>query len=56
MADDEWINIEPLEYDALLAELEGMATEIKQRLLVLVEHPGMSDLFRNDPKVKEWLR
>lgn len=40
----------------LLVELDRLHSEIRRRLLALVEHPGVSDEFKINPVVKEWVK
>jgi hypothetical protein len=42
--------------EELVAEIERLNAEIRRRLIALVEHPGVSDDFKNDPKVREWVK
>jgi hypothetical protein len=40
----------------LLEELNRLNHEIRRRLLALVEHPDISDDFKNNAVVKEWVK
>jgi hypothetical protein len=39
----------------MLAELHRLNAEIRRRLLILVEHPSVSEEFKSDSTVKEWV-
>jgi len=39
----------------MLAELTRLQAEIRRRLLTLVEHPSVSEEFKNNTTVKEWV-
>lgn len=39
----------------MLAELARLQAEIRRRLLTLVEHPSVSEEFKNNTTVKEWV-
>lgn len=39
----------------MLAELDRLDAEIRRRLLILVEHPNVSEEFKNNSMVKEWI-
>jgi hypothetical protein len=39
----------------ILAELTRLQAEIRRRLLTLVEHPSVSEEFKNNTTVKEWV-
>jgi hypothetical protein len=41
--------------EELLAQVERLNAEIRRRVVALVEHPGVSAEFKNDPKIIEWL-
>ena len=39
----------------MLAELTRLQAEIRRQLLTLVEHPSVSEEFKNNSAVKEWV-
>jgi hypothetical protein len=41
---------------ALLSEIDRLQGELRRRLLTLVEHPGVSEEFKNNSVVKEWVK
>ncbi len=40
----------------LISEIDRLESEIRRRLLVLVEHPGVSEEFKSNSIVKEWVK
>jgi hypothetical protein len=41
---------------ALLSEIDRLQGELRRRLLALVEHPGVSEEFKSNEVVKEWVK
>jgi hypothetical protein len=39
----------------MLAELNRLNADIRRRLLILVEHPNVSEEFKSNSTVKEWV-
>ncbi len=40
----------------LLSEIDRLESELRRRLLTLVEHPLVSEEFKNNSVVKEWIK
>ena len=40
----------------LLAEIDRLESDLRRRLLTLIEHPSVSKDFKNNSVVKEWLK
>jgi hypothetical protein len=40
----------------LISEVDRLESEIRRRLLVLVEHPLISEEFKSNSIVKEWVK
>ena len=55
MSDSE-TNTDDKERTALLSENDRLQAELRRRLLGLVEHPGMSEEFKSNSVVKEWVK
>ncbi len=45
-----------VDHERLLAEFESLNAEIRRRLLALFEHPEISEEFKDDSRVKDWLK
>jgi hypothetical protein len=55
MSDSE-IHTDELKRLELLAEIDRLESELRRRLLALVEHPGVSEEFKGHDVVKEWIK
>jgi hypothetical protein len=44
------------ERERLLAEFVSLNAEIRRRLLALVEHPEISEEFRENSRIKDWTK
>ena len=53
---DRETNTDEKERAELLAEIDRLQGELRRRLLALVEHPGVSEEFKSNAVVKEWVK
>ena len=53
---DETMEIDDENRAELFLELERLQSELRRRLLTLVEHPGISEEFKSNVVVREWIK
>jgi hypothetical protein len=53
---DEQTSADSNERALLISEIDRLESEIRRRLLVLIEHPGVSEEFKSNSIVKEWVK
>jgi hypothetical protein len=53
---DEQTGTDSKERAKLISEVDRLESELRRRLLVLVEHPEVSEEFKSNSIVKEWVK
>jgi hypothetical protein len=53
---DETTNTEDTKRDNLRLELKELRSKLRRELLLLVQHDTISEEFKNDSVVKEWIK
>jgi hypothetical protein len=53
---DEQTSADSKQKAMLISEVDRLVSEIRRRLLALVEHPGVSEEFKSNSIVKEWVK